>query len=137
MKALSIRQPWAWMIVHGFKDIENRDWATRVRGRVLIHAAKGMTREEWSDAWDFARGSGAGPHAISQDVTRANIERGGIIGSVEIVDCVEHSDSRWFVGRYGFVMRNPTPLPFVPYLGQLGFFDVPDAILAVRAATEE
>ncbi|WP_206002040.1 ASCH domain-containing protein [Paraburkholderia aromaticivorans] len=38
MKALSIRQPWAWLIVKGHKDIENRTWSTRFRGRVLIHA---------------------------------------------------------------------------------------------------
>lgn len=40
MKALSIRQPWAWMILHAGKDIENREWPTRFRGRVLIHASK-------------------------------------------------------------------------------------------------
>jgi len=32
MKALSIRQPYAWLIIHGYKDIENRTWGTRVRG---------------------------------------------------------------------------------------------------------
>ena len=55
MKALSIRQPWAWLILHGGKDIENRDWATRFRGRVLIHASKGVTQDEWSDAWEFSK----------------------------------------------------------------------------------
>jgi len=38
--ALSIRQPWAWLIVNGWKDIENREWSTRFRGRLLIHAGK-------------------------------------------------------------------------------------------------
>src|SRR5436189_5084024 len=38
MKALSVRQPWAWLIVNGYKDIENRDWATKRRGRIWIHA---------------------------------------------------------------------------------------------------
>lgn len=126
MKALSIRQPWAWMIVYGGKTIENRDWATTFRGRILVHASRGMTRDEWGDAWSFARGSGAAEAAVAADVTRLNIQRGGIIGSVEIVDCVERSDSRWFVGRYGFVLRNPQPFPFLPYRGQLGFFDVPE-----------
>ena len=46
MKALSIRQPWAWLIVHGRKDIENRSWRTKFRGRFLVHAAQGMTRRE-------------------------------------------------------------------------------------------
>jgi len=66
-------------------------------------------------------------------VTSKNIERGGIIGSVEIVDCVTESNSRWFMGRYGFVLRDPKPLPFIPWKGQLGFFDVPDSVINPQA----
>ena len=133
MKALSIRQPWAWLILNAGKDIENRDWRTHVRGRVLIHAAKGMTIDEWGGAWGFAEGSGASTKAIAAGVTSKNIERGGIIGSVEIVDCVTESNSRWFMGRYGFVLRDPKPLPFIPWKGQLGFFDVPDSVINPQA----
>lgn len=133
MLALSIRQPWAWLIVHGGKDIENRDWKTNVRGRVLVHAAKGMTHDEWESAWIHAHGTGASPKAMAAGLTRENIERGGIIGSVEIVDCVTDSASHWFFGRYGFVLRNPQVLPFTPWKGQLGFFDVPESALAVEA----
>ena len=43
MKALSIRQPWAWLIVNSHKHIENCDWPTKFRGRFLIHASKGVT----------------------------------------------------------------------------------------------
>lgn len=125
MLALSIRQPWAWLIIHGGKDIENRMWSTRVRGRILVHAAQGMTRDEWKDAWLFAAGSGASPKAIEAGLTRDNIERGGIVGSVEIVDCVQASNSRWFMGSHGFVLRDPQPLPFRPLKGRLGFFEVP------------
>jgi hypothetical protein len=120
--AISIRQPWAWLIMNGGKDIENRTWPTKFRGKVLIHAAKGMTMDEWSDAWGFAHGSGAGPKALEMNVTAKNIERGGIVGIAEIVDCVTRSDSRWFVGPYGFVLRNVKPLPFFPCKGALGFF---------------
>lgn len=123
MKAISIRQPWAWMILHGGKDIENREWFTNVRGRVLVHASKGMTHAEWEDAWEFASGSGASPKALEARLTFDNIERGGIVGSVEIVDCVTISRSRWFCGRYGFVLRNPIVLPFRPCQGALGFFE--------------
>jgi len=118
---LSIRQPWAHMILRQGKDIENRTWPTKVRGRILIHASKGMTRNEWEDAWDFALFGGA-----SADYNLApefgNIERGGIVGSVEIVDCVQLSDSPWFCGPWGFVLRNPQPLKFTPCRGALGFF---------------
>ena len=47
LPALSIRQPWAWMILNAGKDIENRSWQTDYRGRFLIHAAKGMTQDEY------------------------------------------------------------------------------------------
>jgi hypothetical protein len=44
--ALSIRQPWAWLIVNGFKDLENRSWSTAFRGPVWIHAGKAWGRTE-------------------------------------------------------------------------------------------
>ena len=134
MIALSIRQPWAWMILHGGKDIENRTWPTKVRGRVLVHAGKGMTHEEWGAAWEFAFGSGAGAKAFEAGVTSKTVERGGIVGSIEIVDCVKRSDSRWFVGDYGFVLRDPQVLPFSPFKGALGFFNVPTEALVALAA---
>jgi len=39
-KAISIRQPWAWAIMHGLKTVENRSWVTRVRGRIWVHAGR-------------------------------------------------------------------------------------------------
>lgn len=133
MLALSIRQPWASLILKAGKDIENRDWPTKVRGRILVHAAKGMTRAEHEDAIHFAVAAirarpmeGAKPTTLRErGFSHEDLARGGIIGSVEIVDCVQASDSPWFVGRYGFVLRDPQPLPFTPWRGQLGFFDVP------------
>lgn len=122
MLALSIRQPWAWMILHSGKDIENRTWPTRFRGRVLVHAAKGMTRDEWEHGLWFARGCIPNGSDVLSRLPFLNIERGGIVGSVEIFDCVTHSDSPWFTGPYGFVIRNPIVHPFVPYRGSLGFF---------------
>lgn len=120
MKAISIRQPWATLIMKAGKDIENRCWPTTVRGRVLIHAAKVCTRDELEDAIDFAEDA----CGIRYSADLKTIPRGGIIGSVEIVDCVTRSNSRWFVGKYGFVLRNPRPMTFIPMRGQLGFFDV-------------
>lgn len=122
MKCLSIRQPWAHLIINGGKDIENRDWPTRVRGRVLVHASRGMTRREYDDVFWMLRRAQLVAH---QPLPRIGaLERGGIIGSVEIIDCVRASPSPWFVGSYGFVLRDPQPLPFRPLKGQLGFFEV-------------
>lgn len=124
MKALSIRQPRAWLILHDGKDIENRSWPTKFRGRVLIHAVKGMTRDEYNDAPLY---NSDGEIIILPPLE--TMECGGIVGSVEIVDCVASSRSPWFYGPFGFVLRDPRPLPFTPYRGQLGFFDVPDEIV--------
>lgn len=54
-----------------------------------------------------------------------DLERGGIVGSVEIVNLVTESKSKWFSGPYGFVLRDPQPLPFRPCKGALGLFHVP------------
>lgn len=134
MIALSIRQPWAWLIIRpdltgaareewlrspGRKDIENRSWTTAFRGRLLVHAGKGMTRAEYQSAADLAL-------SLGQRVPNPeDLQRGGVIGSVELADCVTESESGWFFGEYGFLLRDPRPLPFVPWKGQLSFFDVP------------
>lgn len=142
MMALSIRQPWASLILKAHKDIENRCWPTKVRGRILIHAAKGMTRDEHEDALAFAvdailadpRNAGAKKTTLrALGFAFEDLQRGGIVGSVEIVDCVSKSESPWFVGDFGFVLRDPQPLPFVPWKGQLGFFDVPESALPSNA----
>ncbi len=119
MIALSIRQPWAWLILNGFKDIENRDWFTRQRGPVLIHAGKVLDRDAAEDLW---RGihpviGGAWPFPVPR-----SFALGGIVGEVDIVDCVTEHPSDWFVGRFGFVLANPRKLSFRPCRGQLGFF---------------
>lgn len=128
MKALSIRQPWAWLIIHAGKDIENRSWRTHFRGRFLVHASAGCSRAEYEDAcqvaceleWLFEL-------KVSTPPPFEQIQRGGIIGSVELVDCVGQSDSVWCSnGNFGFALRDPIPLPFRPYKGQLGFFEVPE-----------
>jgi hypothetical protein len=116
MKALSIRQPWADAIIWHGKDVENRDWPTRYRGPVLIHAAKAWGPSERSDLAFIEEMTGT----KLEDVDRPLL--GGIVGRPVIVDCVRQMDSRWFFGRYGFVLRNAEPLPFQPCRGQLGFF---------------
>ena len=121
MKAISIRQPWAWLILHAGKDIENRSWSTNIRGRILIHTGRHIVRYEHEDALILAT------RILGRDVDcprMADMEAGGIIGSVEIVDCITRSDSPWFFGKFGFVLKDPRPAPFFKVNGQLGFFEV-------------
>lgn len=120
--ALSIRQPWAWAIIHAGKDIENRDWkpsnpGIRKRGLIAVHAAKGMTKAEYAAAREFMRGDLGITCPPAFD-----LPRGGLVGAVEIVDVVRDSASRWFFGPLGLVLRNAKPCAFRPVVGQLGFF---------------
>lgn len=117
MKALSIQQPWAWLIVNGYKDIENREWFTRFRGDFYVHAGQKIDR----DAIDMIRSMF--PEIPLPDT----FATGGIVGKAEMLDCVTAHDSEWFEGHYGFVLGKRTPVPFRRLRGQLGFFDVPDA----------
>ena len=126
--ALSIRQPWASLILFAGKDIENRNWSTTTRGPILIHAAKGMTKREYIEAMAFAQFATCTLDPCRLDYLHPdNLPRGGIIGSVILADCARRGGavSPWFQGPYGFVLRNPKPLDFIPLKGQLGFFDVP------------
>lgn len=116
--ALSIRQPWAWLILHSGKDIENRTWSTLLKGRFLIHAAKGMTVDEYHLAKIYSA-TIRGPTKLPEFW---EFERGGIIGSVEMLGCVTGWESPWFTGPVGFVLRDPQPLPFQPCRGALRFF---------------
>lgn len=133
MRALSIRQPWAWLILNAGKDIENRNWPTRYRGRVLVHAGKGCTRAEYEDACDTVDHINRLQNSHIKLPPLTKLQRGGIVGSVEIVDCLTASESPWFFGEHGFVLRKPQLLPFTPWRGELGFFDVPTHALAVPA----
>lgn len=138
-KALSIRQPWAWAILNAGKDIENRDWPTRFRGAVCIHAAKGMTRAEYEDCLSTC-------HEISRSkpfpsgLTMppfAELQRGGIVGVADIIGCVENSASPWYFGRYGFVLRNVHVVDFIPVKGALGFFDWRPNVIQPKEVEED
>jgi hypothetical protein len=128
MKALSVRAPWWWFILHAGKDVENRDWSTKFRGRVLIHASKWFRKQEMKDDAEDAIILAGWRDLREKWPTVEGIRAGCgcIVGSVEIVDCVTHSDSPWFSGKYGFVLRDPQFFKPFPFKGALGFFDVPD-----------
>ena len=123
MKALSIRQPWAWLIVNGYKDVENRTWATTERGTRLIHAAKTMTTADYVEALAFIRSKYSIANLADIVPKPHELEFGGIVGSAMIQDCVRTYPSPWFTGPYGHTLRDAHPLPFIPMKGALGYFD--------------
>ncbi len=89
MKILSIRQPWAYLITQGSKDIENRSRPTKYRGPFLVHASININKQA----------------CLTHGLDPADLQTGGVVGIAEIVDCVQKRRSRWFEGRYGFVLK--------------------------------
>jgi hypothetical protein len=126
--ALSIRQPWATLLVCGLKSIEVRAWPTDRRGTVLIHASR--TPDDRRLGWDL----------IPADFQNIANLRGGIIGSSELTGCIAYrsvesfsadrnrhlNDPSWFRGPvlYGFAFTDPKPVPFRRYPGWMRFFSV-------------
>jgi len=106
IRVLSVRQPYADMIISGEKKVEYRSWSTRYRGPLLIHA--GLAK---------ARG---------MDWGTMDPKRGGIVGVCDLVDCRAQPG-----GGFGFVLKNLRPLPFIPSKGQLGLY-TPDAELLAK-----
>ena len=126
--ALSVKQPWAALIVAGRKTVEVRKWATSVRGRVFIHAAR--RADDRPAAWA----------AVTDDLRPLTAFRGGVIGAADLTGCVVYrtpgefaadaarhgNDPAWFEPpcMYGFAFRGGLPVPFVPFRGSVRFFRV-------------
>jgi hypothetical protein len=124
--ALSLKQPWAALVVQGLKSVEVRRWATRIRGHIYIHAAR--IPDPRPEVWQLVTGA-------SHDLTRL---RCGIIGRAELIDCRKYddpaafgwdqrkhwNDPAWFAGpvMYGFVFGRCAILPFRPCPGWFRFF---------------
>lgn len=124
IKILSVRQPYAWLIINGLKDIENRDWTTRYRGPLLIHASKqfeSSVMEEILSRLDV-------DERLRFPTDRSAFQCGGIVGIVDVVDVVTGSKSKWFEGAYGWCLEHARPLPFIPLRGSLGLFNIPPEI---------
>ena len=110
---LTIRQPWASAIFVGGKDVENRKQRTHYRGRLWIQASVFASRTA-PDRW-----------GVLHDIWLPDepLARGVILGSVELVDCVEDSDSVWALpGHFQLLLRRPLLLKRpVPHSGSLTF----------------
>jgi ASCH domain len=115
LRALTIRQPWAWLIVNGYKDIENRSWQTRHRGALLIHAGASKTDLRESVLTDVAKRYGI---QLPQSYVH-----GGVIGVVDVVECKKRTASPWHRrGSIGWVLERPRRLLYRPCKGALGLF---------------
>jgi hypothetical protein len=140
MKALSIKQPWAALIAHGIKDIENRTWKTKFRGKIYIHASgqiyplfKGNNLVFPPDQWNDINKK---VDVFKKEEHDKFFLKSAIIGEVEIVDCVQDHPSIWaekhsdFMGEFihkpiwNWVLANPVlyDKPILNVKGKLSFW---------------
>ena len=121
MKALSIKQPWAWLIVNGFKDVENRTWRTKYRGPLLIHASKAKDEHFCKLLDDFSMGSVAltdflsptDPHLkrLAQEWPGSKaLPTGGIVGRATLAQCLQKSNM-----EADLQAMETAPVPYVAF----------------------
>jgi predicted transcriptional regulator len=119
MKTLSLKQPWAELILQGKKKIELRRWNTKFRGTFYIHAS-GNIDEEMMKKYNFKE-----------------LPRQSVVGKVTLVDVKKYDNEDEFLkdsdkhlassmewGSYGFILENPERIKEFKCKGKLGFFDV-------------
>lgn len=135
MRALSIRQPWAWLIIAGYKPVENRSQATSIRGDFLIHVGRAIDAEAHAALM-------RGRHPVTGEPSKLRLvyppargdsfRLGGFVGIAELTGCVSEHPSEFFTGPYGWLVEKARPIRFQPYPGQLGWF-TPEIKVDLRA----
>jgi activating signal cointegrator 1 len=149
MKAISLLQPWAQLVVMGAKRIETRSWSTAYRGPLLIHASRKFTKEQEEISFQFSQ--------QLNDTQIYHCHRGAIIGKVDLVGIIEFDKHRHEIennrgvkfaadifqfieqelafgdfgpGRYGWLLKNPKAFKDpIPYKGALSIWEFPDNLL--------
>jgi hypothetical protein len=151
MQVLSVMQPWATMLVLGFKRLETRSWQTRHRGPLAIHAARRRMTAPLPMGWRPKMA--AAMHRLGLEGWPDLFPRGAILGVVDLLDCVkveelapdEPDAIERMLGDFGpnrWVWRlggsRPLTLP-VLVTGQQGVFHapLPEPLPGLVAVTED
>jgi len=127
MKTLSVRQPWAWLIVNGYKTVENRTWRTSYRGPLAIHAPQRIEHEIIPSI--TAKCESDGEPLTAEELMEMHVT-GAVVGVVDLVDCTsapdDPGDREWHdPGQIAWILRNPRILePAVPARGRLGLYEI-------------
>ena len=131
MKVLSVRQPWAWAIIHGGKDIENRNWKTNYRGPLAIHAGKQFDMTGDDQQWMLVHGGEPYVEMLQKFCEEDGHDvRGAIIGTVNLIDCIPSyaCKSPWKAGNdpdyFCWKLESPHPIDEpIKMPGKLGLFE--------------
>lgn len=144
MKALTIKQPWASLIVLGEKKIETRSWKTSYRGPILIHAGKNIEKGMFEfyfiqDVFKKHQIKGDNELPVGSIIAKANLV--GCLKMVkttindvcftekvelengEIVTCPELYFGDYEVGRYAWILEDIEPIEPISAKGQLSLWN--------------
>ena len=141
IKALSLKQPYAWLIANGYLLVDDRSWGTQYRGPVLIHASQGV----YAEYYDYLC-----THTDIPLPGKDKLERGGVVGIANLVLCCRPDNLPASISReqrahfngvhqqyFGFLFEQATPIALLPCRGKLGMFDIDlDTLLATPPAAQ-
>lgn len=141
IKALSLKQPFAWLIANGHLLVDDRTWETQYRGPILIHASKGLYKEYY----EYLKSTTDIPLPDKEE-----LEYGGVVGIAKLVQCCKPRNLPVGISReqrahfggihqdyFGFLFEQASPLAFIPCRGKLGIFNVDmDALLDSRPVAQ-
>lgn len=128
IKALSFKQPFAWLIANGYLLVDDRSWGTQYRGPLLIHASKGL----YEEYYQYIK-----HHTDIPIPDKDKLDYGGVVGIARLVLCSKPGELPAGISReqrahfggvhqeyYGFLFAQATPLPLMPCAGKLGVFEI-------------
>jgi hypothetical protein len=129
MKTLSIQQPWASLVAAGIKDVENRTWDTKYRGKFLIHASSKKVPKDFEYSIPLEWGNEIINQRIFNNIPDLpDLPTSAIIGYVELVDIVDNSKSMWAAPeQLHWILKNAYLFdePILDVKGKLHLFDYP------------
>ena len=140
-KALSLKQPYAWLIANGYLLVDDRTWGTQYRGPVLIHASKGL----YEVYYDHLKSNTDIPLP-----DKDKLEYGGVVGIANLVLCCRPGELPKNISRqqrahfggvhqeyFGFLFEQARPVALIPCRGKLGIFEINvDELLAAPPAAQ-
>lgn len=132
MKALSVRQPWAWAIARGHKSVENRSWTTAHRGHLLIHASMRIDLDACKSPLVHDAGWRADDPVAAIGAIVAAVDLTGMCTATVGAPDIDCGCGTWAEpGAYHWMLREPRALerPILA-LGRLGLWEPSDTLVA-------
>jgi len=130
MKTLSVKQPWATLLTYGISDTENRSWAPKYEGKILIHASSSKVAKNFMEKVIFEQGNHIGNEQMFGNIPDfEDMEYSAILGYVTVAGDVDDSMSVWaFPVEHQWQIKDAYLFdePIRGVKGKLNLFDTPE-----------